>query len=276
KAMMRLEPHQRPSAREVEDHALLLRSRVEGPTLRNWAEEMVPEAVTMTGDDLVGTVLTETLANVPRTNDLLAKVKELDELEGETNPNNAQSIKVGTIINLIAIPLVITLSVVSAVVVTQWYARSNQAPIQEIPSLSEVRGTPGKPPPVVELSQPEPDAEAKADPVKPAVKSPATHPKSEPVVAPPPPTPEPKDAAPEKQVPLYEVTFSSIPLGAEVWVDGTSIGRTIKRNYEMPQGEHTVRMTSSAGSIEQVIVVGRRRPNTYIWRGGDKWEGRSN
>ena len=62
-SMVAHEPEARPAAREVERQALRLAARLDGPLLRDWAEEAVPAALRtatpLAPDALTGTLLTE-------------------------------------------------------------------------------------------------------------------------------------------------------------------------------------------------------------------------
>lgn len=73
------DPARRPSAREVEEACAKIRRADAGASLRNWAEENIPKAnAVRPDDDLVGHVLTETLAAMPSEERLAAGHELLD------------------------------------------------------------------------------------------------------------------------------------------------------------------------------------------------------
>ena len=65
------------------------------------------------------------------------------------------------------------------------------------------------------------------------------------------------------EAPLYNVTISSIPLGAKVFVDGNYIGTTLLHQTSIAQGEHTIRMIWKEHSIENVVNVQDKA--RYVW-----------
>ncbi|MCA9492421.1 MAG: PEGA domain-containing protein, partial [Myxococcales bacterium] len=68
------------------------------------------------------------------------------------------------------------------------------------------------------------------------------------------------------------ITFASVPLGADVEVDGKPIGRTPVMGVQLTEGAHSVKMISDSETLVKTITVGRRNPSRYVWKGGDAWE----
>jgi serine/threonine protein kinase len=273
KQMLSLEPEQRPSARQVEDLAAVLRRNISGASLRRWCEEMVPEAVTMSADDLVGSILTETLANVPRTNDLLARVRELDRLD-EATADRVQQGKGGAPILAVIALLGLGLMGAAGILVVGKVVLDQQ---QQQMAAIEPEPEPAAPPPPA----PEPQPEVEPEPTK-NVEPESTRPEP----APPRPKPvhsavvQPKEVPkpapqvqPEDSLPKLSINFGSVPLGAHVFIDGVDIGTTPMSGLELTHGTHKVRMETGGGSIDRDITVGRRKPTGYVWRVGDNsWE----
>lgn len=108
--------------------------------------------------------------------------------------------------------------------------------------------------------QPEP-APQPAPPPKPTKASKAAPP--EPVEPPPPPIPG---------APTRLVTFSSIPLGADVYVDGDRLGQTPLVGVALTDGGHQIKIISDAETLIRNIDVGKKLPSRYVWKGGDRWE----
>lgn len=70
------------------------------------------------------------------------------------------------------------------------------------------------------------------------------------------------------------MTFTSQPFGADVWVDGTSMGKTPLVGLELSPGAHDVRLGLSDGrQISREIRVGGRAPTRYVCKvERDAWE----
>jgi serine/threonine protein kinase len=103
---------------------------------------------------------------------------------------------------------------------------------------------------------------------KPAPKK-APVPVAQPVVAPRKPMPTVKP----KPVPTAPIAFTSVPMGAEVFIDGKSIGNTPIGSAALPIGSHRVVMLKGDAHKERTITVGDKMPVRYIWRvATDKWE----
>lgn len=80
--------------------------------------------------------------------------------------------------------------------------------------------------------------------------------------------------APAASVASWPLTVSSVPMGAEVYVDGRKIGATPLRGAMIPEGDHTLKVVAGDGrSASKSIRVSERSPRQYIWRAdGDSWE----
>jgi hypothetical protein len=112
--------------------------------------------------------------------------------------------------------------------------------------------------PQVAIAEPAPQP---APPPKPTKASKAAPP--EPVEPPPPPIPG---------APTRLVTFSSIPLGADVYVDGDRLGQTPLVGVALTDGGHQIKIISDAETLIRNIDVGKKLPSRYVWKGGDRWE----
>ncbi len=75
-------------------------------------------------------------------------------------------------------------------------------------------------------------------------------------------------------LPTFPLTVSSVPLGAELKVDGKVMGSTPVRDLTLPEGEHRLELTTSDGrASKKTVRVGEHTPSRYIWRAdGDTWE----
>ncbi|MEQ1571759.1 MAG: PEGA domain-containing protein, partial [Myxococcota bacterium] len=72
--------------------------------------------------------------------------------------------------------------------------------------------------------------------------------------------------------PTRDVTFSSVPIGADVYLDGRLVGQTPLVGFPLSEGDHQVKMITDAETLIRGIAVGRRKPGRYVWKGGDLWE----
>lgn len=69
---------------------------------------------------------------------------------------------------------------------------------------------------------------------------------------------------PMEDVVLYFLTISSVPLGADVFVDGKNVGKTLLPKQPVPQGTHHIRLEWQDNFIEQDVVVdGDKR---VVWK----------
>lgn len=66
--------------------------------------------------------------------------------------------------------------------------------------------------------------------------------------------------------PTWPVSVSSVPLGAEVWVDGDRLGVTPLRDAPLTEGAHTIRVVAPDGTAsEKSVRISERGPRKYIW-----------
>ena len=74
-------------------------------------------------------------------------------------------------------------------------------------------------------------------------------------------------------LPSYEVVMSSVPLGAEVFVDNISVGRTLVTIQRLTKGEHQIRMSLGGLDIERTIEVDSS--GRFVWKvhekGASEW-----
>ena len=86
---------------------------------------------------------------------------------------------------------------------------------------------------------------------------------------------EPSSPSQAVAAPTFPVTFSSVPLGAQVFVDGVFMGQTPLQNQSLTAGDHKVKLEVGETTASRSIHVGQHAPRGYVWRQeGDKWESR--
>jgi hypothetical protein len=112
--------------------------------------------------------------------------------------------------------------------------------------------------PAVAIADHDDEPDTPPRPVKP-------RPVKETVPAEPPPPPVPG-------APTREITFSSVPIGTDVYVDGVRIGQTPLVDVKLTEGGHQIKMISDAETLIRNVDVGRKNPVRYVWKGGDLWE----
>lgn len=259
--MRSLRPQDRPTAREVQATMATLRARCPDEALATWAERVVPELSRLAEDELVGSVLSETLKEV-RADGPVTDERPFGPSTGEA-PRAAGWSPTGVLaligLGLIAVAAVLALALGGA--------RS--------PSTSQddaARTTPDAPAPVEPAPQapapdeaggppsvaPEPAAPA---PVLPAPVLPA--PVVPPIAA---PEPELPPAEPEPTGAPVPVRITSIPFGARIEVDGVDRGLTPQIELSLAPGTHHVVLTHGDARIEQDIEVGPRLASRFVWR----------
>ena len=74
----------------------------------------------------------------------------------------------------------------------------------------------------------------------------------------------PKNHKPPIKMVYVETSFSSIPLGADIFLDGKNIGKTMLLKTEIPSGKHQVRMVFGNQIIEKEITI--RQPTRFVWK----------
>lgn len=72
----------------------------------------------------------------------------------------------------------------------------------------------------------------------------------------------------------WPLTVSSVPLGADVYIDGKKVGATPLRGVMLPEGEHELKVLTADGrAASRSVRVSERSPRQYIWRAdSDTWE----
>jgi serine/threonine protein kinase len=68
------------------------------------------------------------------------------------------------------------------------------------------------------------------------------------------------------------LTFSSIPLGVDVYIDRKPIGQTPVVGVMVPPGQHELILVSDFEKLVRKIDVGKKKPVRYVWKGGETWE----
>lgn len=246
------DPANRPSAREVEDRCAELAPTVRGEPLRRWAEKNVGSTLGLEEDGLIGNVLTETMAHLPR-------FADTGSLPVPTRRRRGIQVGAAMLVLMIGGGMVVGVGVAG---LAGFLLATN---VEEVPTAS--------PEPVVEPAPspapvvPEPVAEP--EPVE------APVPEPEPVAAPEPVRPDPAPVAvqPKPAAVTYPVSLGSVPMGALIEVDGRDLGNRPILNRPLSKGSHTVVMTFPDGSSgRKRIRVGPDEPKRYVWKGGDQWE----
>jgi serine/threonine protein kinase len=311
--MRNVEPTERPSARDVEEECAKVRKHSDGPSLRQWAEHNVPRAVALKfSDEVVGSVLTETLASMmPSEERLRSDLATLsgsmsrngdygpyrtDHTGGARAPSRTGVIVARVVLAAATLSLVLAVSVSLGVVAAGagvWWYRVQQQQglsVQPVsppisPRPKPVQPVPAAPQPVAAPVEPVPEAQpvavAPVQPAQPAPVQPAqpvqaapktvpkVEPRPEPVIV---PGPEPASSDENPAIREQKLTFSSVPLGADVFLDGKLVGRTPLIGFSVPEGSHQVKMVSDSETLVRTIDVGRRNPVRYVWKGGESWE----
>ena len=275
--MAALEPKGRPTAREVEDECGQLLRRLEGPSLRRWAEGAVPDLIHVRTDDpLIGKLVTE--GDGPG----LAPTEH-----GAVEPTGTHSQTLtrrrGLVLltgsTFVAVLLAIAVGVVLVGGgVGAWYAftgeRSSDRP--ELPvEAPEPEPEPEPEPQAAPAPAPDEDGEG-ADDTAGTVDSggepDADAGEPEPEPAPVRPSPRPRRPAPEPDpVETRRVTIGSVPLGAVVVVDGRELGTTPWSGL-LADGTHTIELRHGDDRGTRSITIGALRPKRFVWKGGGTWQ----
>ncbi len=234
--MVMVRPTDRPVWRDVEDRCAELVRRMRGTPLRSWSEVYVPKAANFQEDELVGSILSETI-----------RTRTVDDTSTSWSP---QQLTTAVLFSVAALTVLGTgLASLAGGLGLMWF-NVVEPPEQpsDIPAIvAPVEDEPTEPEEGVDAELP---AEAPAPPVR---------------------NPKPR-AAPKPVAATFPITISSVPLGARVEVDGWEIGTTPVVEHAMTAGSHKVVLQSGFDKIERRITVGRRAPVRYVWKGGDSWE----
>lgn len=254
KSMIDADPEARPTAREVEDRCAELGPTLRGEPLRRWAEQNVSNRPDFIEDALIGNVLTETMANVPRFG-----------ASAEVPRTATRSARRGLGWALAGVALLmIGLGGVGLAAVFGYLLASSgsvEPVIVEVP----VTVPPARPEPVAPADRPPENPE----PVEPEPPSPVAVPTPTPAPRPAPVAPRPAQVAP---VPTFPVSFGSVPVGASIKVDGRDLGTRPVLGRPLSRGSHTLEMRFPDGrSGSKTIRVGPDEPKRYVWKGGDTW-----
>lgn len=266
----------RPSARDVEGRAGELIATMGGPRLREWCETKVDMLTGHTQDDLIGTVLTETLDGVTST--VVGGRGILDGGQSRQMVMTGVLSGVFTSAVLVALLLIVVgAAFMSGALDLGSQATSDASAVAAVPaeaSEGEAAGPSAVAPTDHEPAAVEPDAdtlavdvdagddssgvdEAEAAPVAvaPRVRRQAAKPK---------PTPEPTE--------LLPVVITSFPMGVDVAIDGKAMGKTPLIGVELAVGNRTLKMVMGEDSIEEPITVGKHSPTRFVWRVGEGLE----
>jgi hypothetical protein len=253
------DPQKRPTAQEVERRARELRAGMKGPSLQDWARDVMPRLQRPMEDPLVGTVLTESFELEPQAS--LPGVVPRPAMPSPAPPALAPPARWRQIpgwvmgVAVLAVFSWITLAGIVAVASQGWWASlyQAQAELEVVPPPVEPAPAPIPAPALVPVLVPE-----LVPGPAPAIMSAPTRPILSKPVAPPPP--------PAQAVTHIDLT-STVP--ALVWVDGVKIGLAPLRGHPVAVGTHRIKLEASGKSVEATVLVGGRRGATkFEWDGG--------
>ncbi len=280
--MQSADPTDRPTAREVEDRCAEMSATLRGGPLRRWAERTVPAVVEQGSTDrLVGSVLTETMAYLPRFDTEAADI---------VDPPRSSSVRPW----LLAVSASVVFCAIFAFVLTGLMGTSVTLGFLAGMTGQSTSATPSTAvepvPTTIQAEDPEPEPSNDASPDGASTDEDGTadgdaeagedgehgedseaDASEEPPVEPA-PTPRPRPRPrPRPSARTVSMTFGSVPIGAKLFVDGRYIGTTPVVGHDLPHGDHEIQMWQGEDKIVRAIHVGRRDPVRYIWEGGEEW-----
>lgn len=266
------DPELRATAHEVSARCRALRASFDRPFLSDWARREVHRHREQTDDALVGSLLTEQVSMTREVMPTFPQAVVGTAILAKEKPQRRRWVW----LSLLFFGLTGAAAVIAGgmIAVQQGWIELGRAPIP-VPITPEP--APGPPPEVAPLPLPitEPGPSPDPEPQVAPKPRPTSIPRPERTVKPipePMPDPPPAVVTPEPVLPTFPVTISSDRLGAEVWIDGVSVGWTPLTNHPLTSGTHAVRMVTETGEATKEIVVSRRAPNHYLWRGAEsRW-----
>ncbi len=272
-------PEERPTAREVEDICASILRTSEGPRLRRWAETTVPQAAASKIDDMVGTVLTETLAAIP-SEERVAGLIDFEPSTPRASSDPGPSLRLPLMLALVGAGLlllaVLFVGAGGAAGVGYWLTADDEteAASSMAPSLPVGLPKEKRTPKLIDRVRKEMEAKLPAPSTSPKPSpAPGAAPRPSPRPSPATPTPSGGDAPPPNdEGATFEVVIASNPMGADVKVDGEAVGQTPVMALELTEGSHRIDITGDSESTSHTIRVGRRSPKRWVWVGGETWE----
>ena len=63
---------------------------------------------------------------------------------------------------------------------------------------------------------------------------------------------------------VHDVTISSIPMGATVWIDDVEVGKTLLHALTIPEGYHSIRLELGGKMIEQDVQI--KSSHRFVWQ----------
>jgi len=269
-------PDERPTAREVEDICASILRTSEGARLRRWAEKTVPQAAASKSDGMVGTVLTETLAAIPSEE----RVAGLIDFEPSTPPTSSPgpSLRLPLMLAVVGAGLlllaVLFVSAGGAAGIGYWITAGDEAEVANgtVPSLPVGQPPEKRAPKLIDKVRKDKEAKPAVPSPRPSP-APRATPRPSPRPSPVTPAPTGDDAPPsDDEGATFEIVIASNPMGADVKVDGKTVGQTPVMALELTEGSHRIDITGDSESTSHTIRVGRRSPKRWVWVGGDTWE----
>ena len=205
-------------------------------------------------DDLIGTVLTETMASVPSE---VTDVRRLLHTSESSRPALATAFAMGSLGTVVA---VVGLGLVIIGGILLFFSTNGPGGQPVEPSVGaevapEVAAAPVEPAPAVE---PDPESAPELLEVE-AREAVDPQPRRTTAVRPPAPAPAP-------DVVMYELIITSFPMGAEVYIDDQKVGVTPLIDQPVPGGQRVLRLVSGDQEVSESITVDRRAPRRYVWR----------
>ena len=268
--MVAREPEDRPTAREVASACQDLRAWLPKPYLHDWAEKAIASVKMLPPDQMVGTVLSETLSSVPRGPDSLP-----DEYQPVSGSTSRSRYGIAAALGGVASAVIgggVVVAVVAIGVGVWWATRVPEVKVAPVPTVAPVVA-----PPVVatvEVPAVDTDVQAVADTDTPTSTSTATGtstPTSTSVVHVATAAAAVATAPPSGAT--MPVLLTSIPMGATVTVDGKALGATPLLSVPLTFGPHTLHMSVDGKDGDLSVDVEPGSPGRYVWRAAEgQWQ----
>lgn len=236
--MLSFDPEDRPSALECKEACFEIleqsSGQISGQSLRIFAQETIPDMWRLQTNSFTDiSIPTESMSFTS------LQKEEATEIPATTSPSNRKPV---LLLALLALAFLAYLAGTPSLETE----RPQRISTQELPSPIAERQVP--------LPLPEPIIENVPEVTisKPTLKT-KTIPSSPPI-----------------ELLYFETSFSSIPLGADIFLDGKHIGKTMLLRIKIPTGAHQIRMVFADQVIERNILL--KHPTRFVWKiGAEQW-----